>query len=162
MESSTLEAFAAKRYALMKYRFRAKYTKDGSCYRPGLPLPFGLKEFENWLDSIFRQGIAKCFYCDWPISLEIAHFDHRMPVAQGGSLELWNLVPTCAACNQLKGALSEDAFLELKVLLARLTPEDAADIRGRLQSQLKLALWKQKRMKAEKVQIVPHRREHAS
>lgn len=157
--ATELEAYGARRYQSIKGRFGAKYTKDGRCYRPAIPLPFSQRQFVEWLDQIFRQGITKCFYCEWPISLEIAHFDHRMPVSQNGSLELWNLVPTCAACNQLKGAISEAGFFQLKELLLRLSPEDAADIRGRLQSQLKLARWKQSRLKAETVRIVPHRRE---
>lgn len=155
-----LEAFASARYQAMRHRLRAKYDKQGRCYRPELPLPFSRQEFQNWCAGVFRQGIAKCFYCEWPISLETTHFDHRTPIVQGGSAELWNLVPTCEACNQLKGALTEDGFHELKELLNRLSPTDAADIRGRLQSQLKLALWKQKRIRDDHVpvQIVPHQR----
>lgn len=166
-----LEAFASDRYAKMKYRLRARYDNQGRCYQAAVPLPFSRVEFSNWVAGVFRsQGMTKCFYCEWPISLETTQLDHRTPLGQGGSPELWNLVPTCEACNQLKGEVSEDGFRLLKQFLAGdtqleapLNPIDAQNIRGRLQSQLKLAKWKQRRLKQEAAQqavrIVPHQRE---
>lgn len=47
-----------------------------------------------------------CFYCgsDW------SQIDHVVPLVRGGSDTLFNLVPSCAECNQKKGAKTADEF----------------------------------------------------
>ena len=130
-------------------------------------LPFTLNEFRAFLIAMLggAEGITHCEYCNCLLSLEGAHvgrdplcnelqLDHRVPVKeQGGSLGFENLAASCEPCNQQKGSMSYVAFMNLRSLANNpdlFTEIDRADLLGRLQSQLKLALREQARLKAER------------
>ena len=61
-----------------------------------------VEELENHIISL--GGV--CYYCgsDW------TQIDHVIPLARGGSDTLLNLVPSCARCNQRKGAKTAEEF----------------------------------------------------
>lgn len=48
-----------------------------------------------------------CVYCGAPFE----HVDHVQPLARGGDHALWNLVPSCAACNLAKSDRDPYEFL---------------------------------------------------
>lgn len=48
-------------------------------------------------------GWYACTYCDKKVRFSSAHVDHIWPKSKGGSNDSWNLVVSCAPCNQSKG-----------------------------------------------------------
>jgi hypothetical protein len=142
-----------RRYASMRRRFGK--------------LPFTLDRFRQFLIDTLggEQGLTRCEYCNTPVSILTLELDHRLsPKSQGGSLDLDNLAPACACCNQQKGEMSSPAFVALRAFVfhdSRFTSVDRVDLFGRLQSQLKLALREQARRhasrKASSIRISPIR-----
>jgi len=51
-----------------------------------------------------------CAYCGKRIFDYSFHIDHIIPVCQGGSNELENLIPACIRCNLRKGMYDPDEF----------------------------------------------------
>lgn len=58
---------------------------------------------EVWERLVSRDG-ACCWYCGRPLILETATAEHLVPVSQGGTNHLHNLVLACHPCNQANGA----------------------------------------------------------
>lgn len=56
---------------------------------------------------VFAAKGSKCFYC----GADASHVDHQIPRFRGGSDEMDNLVPCCAACNRAKGSLTAEEWL---------------------------------------------------
>jgi 5-methylcytosine-specific restriction endonuclease McrA len=54
--------------------------------------------------DVFELDGWKCAYCKCEVSMETGHADHLVPLSQGGSDELCNLVASCASCNLSKGS----------------------------------------------------------
>lgn len=64
--------------------------------------------------EVFKRDKFTCQYCGGRAPDVILHVDHVMPIAQGGSNDLLNLVTSCSDCNLGKGArkLSDDSMIE--------------------------------------------------
>ena len=59
---------------------------------------------------------GRCAYCNEERPLGP---DHRIPLARGGSNEIWNILPACPRCNRRKHTLTEREF-RVRVLNERL------------------------------------------
>ncbi len=66
-----------------------------------------------WRDLIKIRDDHKCAYCGATEDLTI---DHIRPRSKGGETNASNCVTACRACNQAKGSLSINEFLNLKLL----------------------------------------------
>ena len=64
-----------------------------------------------WRDSIKARDGYKCVYCGCTENLTI---DHVRPRALGGSTTASNCVTACRSCNQEKGSMQVEDFLQLK------------------------------------------------
>ena len=62
-----------------------------------------------WRDSIKARDGNKCVYCG---STENLTIDHVRPQAHGGSTTASNCVTACRPCNQAKGSMQVDVFLQ--------------------------------------------------
>src|SRR5579859_3997505 len=58
----------------------------------------------------------RCYYCGIPVhecvkaEPDQLTEDHLVPLSRGGVDFIWNIVPACLRCNQLKGALTAEEF----------------------------------------------------
>lgn len=52
---------------------------------------------------VWRKCGEKCFYCLNPLPYKSVTIDHVIPLVKGGSNGQFNLVSSCAACNNAKG-----------------------------------------------------------
>jgi hypothetical protein len=160
-----------QRYDSMKRRFGPKYDKRGRCRRPGAPLPFSLDEFRRFILDLFPDqnwhSTVKCsYYAAWNIGCEgelhilNLQLDHRFPVARGGTLDLSNLAPCCANCNNAKGSLSHGAFLGLVQFCGQIPFPDRQDLMGRLQRSTRFIQGRahSRRKSQESVRLSPIRR----
>lgn len=57
--------------------------------------------------KVFSSKGHRCFYC----GKDASHVDHKTPLRRGGSNNIGNLVPCCAACNIAKGSTTADEFM---------------------------------------------------
>jgi hypothetical protein len=58
--------------------------------------------------KVYGMFSGRCAYCgEQPKSLQV---DHRVPVAQGGTNHIENLLPACAQCNNFKSTFSVEEF----------------------------------------------------
>ena len=55
-----------------------------------------------------RSG-GRCHYCG--IEKKLLTIDHVVPLAQGGTSYITNLVGACSKCNSAKGQLSAEVFI---------------------------------------------------
>ena len=145
---------------ITRNRFYAMEQRFGS-------LPFYLEEFRDFLTELLGtwHGSCRCEYCNRPLTLQILELDHRMPVKeQNGGLWFDNLAPCCHECNQQKGSMCSVAFQHLRLLVndpQKFNQVDRTDLLGRLQSQLKLAMREQARLKSKRqsIRLNPIRRQ---
>lgn len=63
----------------------------------------------EWLRKFFASGC--CYYCGELLTLRTVTKDHKTPTCREGSDEIWNIVPACKPCNQMKGWRTEAEFL---------------------------------------------------
>ena len=126
----------AQRYDSMKRRFGPKYDKRGLCRRPGMALGFDLDQYRVFLLSLFEDNnwhkTIKCEYCKGEVHIYNLQLDHRIAPSRGGSLDLSNLVPSCAMCNKRKGSMSHASFVGLLQFASYLPVYDREDLLGRL------------------------------
>ena len=66
-----------------------------------------------WRDLIKARDQHRCAYCGATEELTI---DHVRPRSRGGETNASNCVTACLACNQAKGSLHLNEFLNLKLL----------------------------------------------
>lgn len=57
--------------------------------------------------KVFAEKGASCYYC----GKDASHVDHKIPRSRGGADAIDNLVPSCRACNTLKGRKTADEFM---------------------------------------------------
>ena len=69
------------------------------------------RKMSRWVrDQLFHDSNGKCHWCQKAlVRSKQRHpdqfvIDHRVPLAQGGSNQFTNLVASCRACNEAKGA----------------------------------------------------------
>ena len=78
------------------------------------PTIYGRPNATEWEDLrriVFKRDRGRCAYCGAPAE----HLDHVVPICQGGTNNLDNLVAACANCNLSKGGRTpEQAGMELK------------------------------------------------
>lgn len=77
------------------------------------------KTIEKWKrDKRVKEG-KSCVYCGCSNPL-LMTVDHRIPKIRGGQDDVKNLQPVCFFCNNIKGGLTHEEFLEyyktLKIL----------------------------------------------
>lgn len=51
-----------------------------------------------------------CWYCGDDVTGPRFHIDHLLPVCQGGTNDLANLVPTCPTCNMSKNGQTVEEY----------------------------------------------------
>lgn len=62
---------------------------------------------------IYHQCKGRCKICGKPVDYKDMTLDHIIPLASGGREDVSNLQCTHMECNQVKGRLSSDQFLEM-------------------------------------------------
>lgn len=62
---------------------------------------------------IYHQSKGRCKICGKPVVFEEMTLDHIIPLSSGGKEDVSNLQCTHMECNQAKGYLSRDQFLEM-------------------------------------------------
>ena len=66
--------------------------------------------------EVFVRDLRRCAYCEELLPFREMEVDHKIPVADGGGDEFDNLQVTCRSCNEDKGDLTDDEYLdELKL-----------------------------------------------
>jgi 5-methylcytosine-specific restriction endonuclease McrA len=60
----------------------------------------------------FISSNSNCYYCGNPLDEYSRTVDHILPKSRGGVLSKKNKVYSCLQCNQLKGDMTPDEFLE--------------------------------------------------
>jgi 5-methylcytosine-specific restriction endonuclease McrA len=99
MAERSAEKRQAKLQVQAEQRQLRKAHKRKERVRPGR---LGATELEEFSQAQLDHRIAllgsRCLYCSGPFQ----HLDHLVPVACGGRHALWNLVPSCRACNLSK------------------------------------------------------------
>jgi hypothetical protein len=70
--------------------------------------------------TIWIQAIRKCGGACWFCGREAITIDHATPRSKGGTNEMWNLLPACVYCNNLKGDATVRQFRKyVKFIVAR-------------------------------------------
>lgn len=86
-------------------RFRKKCAKiiDPPVLKPG-------RVSASLRFKILERDHFKCAYCGANPQETSLHIDHKLPVSDGGTNELSNLITACAECNLGKGAQSVSIY----------------------------------------------------
>lgn len=71
-------------------------------------------ELIEWL----RGLTMACYYCDEGLTPKNFSVDHRQPVSRGGTSAFNNLAPVCKRCNDVKGSMTEQEYLDLRRMVA--------------------------------------------
>ena len=160
MSHSEFLALTGNRYYAMQDRVTEKRSSAGHVIRVGRQLGFTCDEYRQWLREQLggEMGTCRCFYCTAVLSIQTVIVDHMTPLSQGGALTLDNLAPACCLCNDQKGEMRAQAYMQLRSLCMNRTvfsQTDCDSCLGRLQSALKLAIRAQKARKPA-VRVLPH------
>jgi hypothetical protein len=83
--------------------------------------------------KLHEEQYGICFYCRLPTPITHWTIEHRLPRSRGGTNDPQNKVGTCKRCNNAKGFLTEQEFLELK-------PEHVYNLNERCQRKMKQLL----------------------
>jgi len=95
-------------------------------------LNYTLEDFRRWVRKDLEE--AACSYCAAPLTLLNFSADHRLPTSRGGSYQAANLVIVCERCNQCKGPLTDEEYLDLLVLLNQWLPQPRQNVLSRLRA----------------------------
>ena len=88
---------------------RGKRSMSESTQKPK-ENPKGSHTAEEWQRKFYAMD-GKCHYCGVALAFSQATKDHRTPKCRGGSDKIWNIVPACLRCNQMKGWRTEAEFI---------------------------------------------------
>lgn len=70
------------------------------------PSPAAGHERHHIPDQVKREVLGRdgcrCYLCDSAVLMDGLHYDHIIPVSQGGTNDAANIAVTCAACNMAK------------------------------------------------------------
>jgi len=72
------------------------------------------QEIEEWL----KKQVFVCHYSKVPLESDKFEVDHRIPINQGGSITLDNVVLCTPRMNRAKGNMTEKEFLALLTFLS--------------------------------------------
>lgn len=61
---------------------------------------------------IYNHADGRCYLCGRKILYKDMTLDHVLPLAMGGADEVENLSCSCLTCNQFKGSILSDSFME--------------------------------------------------
>jgi len=75
------------------------------------------RTIENY--RLKKDGVLECVYCGCKNEL-ILNIDHILPLCRGGKDNPDNKQITCITCNQMKGGLTHEEFVEYKDMLLKL------------------------------------------
>lgn len=64
-----------------------------------------LRHIKAWMHSILSKPAAICYWHEGVIPISKVHFDHIIPLKEGGAHSIENLCVSCDACNLKKGAM---------------------------------------------------------
>ena len=67
---------------------------------------------------IVRDGDF-CHYCERELDDDCRSLDHVIPRSRGGVNALFNLVLACKRCNNLRGDMDYDEFVEMRSWIAK-------------------------------------------
>jgi len=68
------------------------------------------------LDRLYgNRQTMPCFYCKKNILRRDATFDHKKPLSAGGYDKGKNGVISCLTCNQAKGSMTVEQFINLRI-----------------------------------------------
>lgn len=67
---------------------------------------------QRYGEALYNQANCRCQLCGRKITYQDATVDHIMPKAMGGVNDVSNLQIACYACNQLKGSVLPDSFMQ--------------------------------------------------
>lgn len=100
--------------------------------RPIRDMPFSVGEYKDAVLHLFDEkydGVRQCSYCFTMINARTFVPDHAIPISSpwNGSLDLDNILLSCASCNGRKGALSFGFFQKLIAWISN--PENCFDSR---------------------------------
>ena len=118
--------FARRTYSIYRHQ-KARAAEAG------IALGYALADLRAAAAAVGKP----CPYCgDRPVTLGTLSFDHDVPVARGGALDLGNVVACCADCNAAKGPLTGAEFRALmRALAADVTdPAVRRNVLGRLKA----------------------------
>lgn len=62
--------------------------------------------------TLLRKQSNKCLYCECHLDARSMTIDHMIPRSRGGSNTLENLAAACSKCNNAKGSMTKDEYLE--------------------------------------------------
>lgn len=63
-------------------------------------------------EMIYNNADERCYLCGRKITYKDMSLDHVIPLAMGGADEVENLTCTCFTCNQFKGSILQNDFVE--------------------------------------------------
>jgi len=89
-------------------------------------IPKAIRE-QCWLNIIGKKYETKCYvkWCNNTMNVFDFHVGHDIPESKGGTLDLDNLKPICARCNQ---SMSDNYTIQEWV---KLTPDNDKDKKNR-------------------------------
>lgn len=62
--------------------------------------------------NIAENGVVSCIYCDKILDNKNWTLEHITPLCKGGSHTMRNIAIACKSCNQDKGSMSFEEFME--------------------------------------------------
>lgn len=63
-----------------------------------------LRQIRDWMDRIKSKKTFTCYHCGETKPIEFLHFDHIVPLTEGGAHSIENLCASCSKCNWSKGS----------------------------------------------------------
>jgi 5-methylcytosine-specific restriction endonuclease McrA len=117
--------------AIFRRRSQTIYGHQGRRARADRQtLDYTLEEFRAFL----RQQGGHCAYCGCRLGVCDFSADHANPTSRSANYGLSNLAICCKRCNEIKGRLTAEEFLELLALIHRWAPVAQHDLFTRLRS----------------------------
>jgi 5-methylcytosine-specific restriction endonuclease McrA len=134
LESQFLKR-TSQAYRDLQKRVAEKRDKRERVIRIGRPVPFTLVDFRQFARNLYGTNwTTQCTLCGYLLPMEETVWDHGVPLARGGSLDLTNLFAVHDACNRIKGKLNPAEFRALMRGLETFAETARQDILTRLKT----------------------------
>lgn len=89
------------------------YIMDIGTYSKYNIYPNGRIKFPKEVrEMLYHNADGRCVLCGRKILYDDVSLDHVIPLAMGGADDIRNIQVTCRACNQFKGSVLPDDFIE--------------------------------------------------